>query len=72
MILIITVAVESTATESIMLQKLLEEILLEALTTMLLPCTDVQGSCILAQMFGFCNSTLERRVLNMKRFTNSS
>jgi len=44
MMIFTTVAVESTAAKSIMLQKLLERILLEGLTTMLLPCTSVQGN----------------------------
>lgn len=49
--------VESTAVIPTMLQELLKEILLDSLTTMLLPCTSVQGFCIIAHLFGFCNST---------------
>ena len=52
-----TVAVESTAAESIMLQEILERILLEGLTTMLLPCTSVQGTSIIAHLFENVNST---------------
>ena len=63
MIFIITVAVESTAVMSIMLQELLKEILLEGLTTMLLPCTSAQGICIIVQLFEKVNSTLYCRVL---------
>ena len=58
-----TVAVESTAAESIMLQEILERILLEGLTTMLLPCTSAQGICIIAQLFEKVNSTPLERVL---------
>ena len=58
MMIFITVAVESTAAKSIMLQELLERILLEGLTTMLLPCTSVQGNYIIAQTLVLCNSTL--------------
>ena len=54
-----TVAVESTAAESIMLQEILERILLEGLTTMLLPCTSVQGNYIIAQTCVLRNSTLD-------------
>ena len=53
MMFFITVPVESTAVMSTMLQELLKEILLEGLTTMLLPCTSVQGKYIIAQLFGF-------------------
>ena len=67
MIFFITVAVESTAVMSIMLQELLKEILLEGLTTMLLPCTSVQGVCIIAQLFEKVNSTLCCRVLKSAR-----
>lgn len=63
MMFFITVAVESTAAMSIMLQELLKEILLEGLTTMLLPCTSVQGICIVAQLFEIVNSTRLIRVL---------
>ena len=63
MIFFITVAVESTAAMSIMLQELLKEILLEGLTTMLLPCTSAQGICIIAQLFEKVNSTPSERVL---------
>ena len=63
MMFFITVAVESTAVMPIMLQELLKEILLEGLTTMLLPCTSVQGICIITHLFSFCNSTLVDRVL---------
>ena len=58
MMFFITMSVESTDVMSIMLQDLLKEILLEGLTTMLLPCTFVQGIFIIAQLFAFCNSTL--------------
>lgn len=67
-----TLAVESTEVMSTMLQELLKEILLEVLTTMLLPCTSVQGTCILAHLFAFCNSTLSHRVLIPERFTDYS
>lgn len=67
-----TVAVESTEVMSTMLQELLKEILLEGLTTMLLPCTSVQGICIVAHLFAFCNSTLSHRVLIPERFTDYS
>lgn len=63
MMFFITVTVKSTAVTSIMLQELLKEILLEILTTMLLPCTSVQGICIIAHLFAFCNSTLSGRAL---------
>lgn len=63
MMFFITVAVEATAVMSIMLQELLKEILLEGLTTMLLPCTSVQGICIITHLFSFCNSTLVDGVL---------
>ena len=69
MMFFITMSVESTAVIPIMLQELLREILLEGLTTMLLPCTFAQGFCIIAHLFIFCNSTLARRVLISKRFT---
>ena len=59
MMFFITVAVESTAVMSIMLQELLERILLEGLTTMLLPCTSVQGNYIIAQTCVLRNSTLD-------------
>lgn len=72
MMIFITVAVESTAAESIMLQEILERILLEGLTTMLLPCTSVQGDYIIAQICVICNSTLGRRVLKIARFIKSS
>ena len=72
MMFFITVAVESTAVRSIMLQELLKEILLEGLTTMLLPCTSVQGICIIAQLFETVNSTLYCRVLKSREFTNNS
>ena len=58
MMIFITVAVESTAAESIMLQEILARILLEGLTTMLLPCTSVQGNYIIAQTCVLRNSTL--------------
>ena len=67
-----TVAVESTDVMSTMLQELLKEILLEGLTTMLLPCTSVQGACIVAHLFAFYNSTLSSRVLIPERFTDYS
>ena len=63
MMFFITVAVEATVVMSIMLQELLKEILLEGLTTMLLPCTSVQGICIITHLFSFCNSTLVDGVL---------
>ncbi len=67
-----TVAVESTAAVSTMLQEILKEILLEGLTTMLLPCTSVQGKYSIAHAFAFCNSTLGPRVLKCERFTVDS
>ena len=70
MIFFITVAVESTAVMSIMLQELLKEILLEVLTTMLLPCTSAQGICIIAQLFEKVNSALIRRVLIITKIYN--
>lgn len=66
MIFFITMAIESMAVRSIMLQKLLQEILLEGLTTMLLPCTFVQGIYIIAHLFSFVNSTHIKRVLNLQ------
>jgi hypothetical protein len=51
MMFFITVAVESTAAMSTMLQELLKELVLEVLTTMLLPCTSVQGTLIITQLF---------------------
>ena len=63
MMFFITVTVESTEVMSIMLQELLKGILLECLTTMLLPCTSAQGIHIIAHLFVFCNSTLFDRVL---------
>ena len=67
MMFFITVAVESTAAMSTMLQKLLIEIVLEVLTTMLLPCTSVQGILIITQLFEKVNSTLVTRVLKCCR-----
>ena len=64
--------VESTAVITTMLQELLKEILLDSLTTMILPCTSVQGFCIIAHLFGFCNSTPWQGVLNVRRFTDYS
>ena len=64
--------VESTAVIPTMLQELLKEILLDSLTTMLLPCTSVQGFCIIAHLFVFCNSTPWQGVLNSRRFTDYS
>lgn len=58
MMFFVNMPVESTAVIPTMLQELLKEILLDSLTTMLLPCTSVQGLCIIAHLFGFCNSTL--------------
>lgn len=72
MIFFITVAVESTAVMSTMLQEILKEILLEGLTTMLLPCASAQGICIIAHLFHFCNSTLAWRVLKITKFTDRS
>ena len=63
MMFFITVAVESTAAMSTMLQELLKEIVLEVLTTMLLPCTSVQGTLIITQLFEKVNSTLDCGVL---------
>ena len=68
MMLFITVAVESTATMSTMLQEILKEILLKVLTTMLLPCTSVQGIYNVAQLFANVNSTLHNRVLLFVKF----
>ena len=50
MMFFVTMPVESTGVIQIMLQELLKEILLESLTTMLLPCTFVQGNYIIAQI----------------------
>lgn len=72
MIFYMTVAVESTAAMSTMLQEILKEILLEGLTTMLLPCASAQGICIIAHLFSFCNSTLAQGVLKIKKFTDRS
>ena len=72
MMFFITVAVESTAVMSTMLQEVLKEVLLEGLTTMLLPCTSVQGNYIIAQTLVLCNSTLGLRVLKSVRFTDNS
>lgn len=47
---------ESASIWSTMLQEVLSEILLESLTTMLLPCTLVQGNYIIAHLFDFRNS----------------
>ena len=69
MMFFVTMPVESTGVIQIMLQELLKEILLESLTTMLLPCTSVQGFCIIAQHPHFSNSTLTRRVLISTKFT---
>ena len=69
MMFFITVAVESTAVMSTMLQEVLKEVLLEGLTTMLLPCTSVQGKYIIAQLFEFRNSTPSQRVPNAEGFT---
>ncbi len=58
-------AVESAATLSGMLQENLKEFLRKVLTTMLLPCTYVQGTIIIAHLFAKCNSTREERVLKV-------
>ena len=71
MMFFITVAVESTAVMPIMLQELLKEILLEGLTTMLLPCTSAQGICIIAQLFEKVNSALVWRVLIITKIYKS-
>jgi hypothetical protein len=47
---------ESASIWSTMLREVLSEILLEGLTTMLLPCTLVQGNYIIAHLFDFRNS----------------
>lgn len=70
MISFITVSVKLTEAMPIILQELLKEILLESLTTILLPCTSVQGIYIIAHMFSFDNSTRSHEVLLSKRFTN--
>ncbi len=63
MMFFITVAIESTAVMSTMLHEILSGILLDVLTTMLLPGTFVPGNVIITHLFEFCNSTLVQRVL---------
>lgn len=72
MMMFTTIAVEPTAAMTIMLQEILTRILMEVLTTMLLPCTSVQGKRIISYRAFVCNSTLLQRVLKMQKLTNNS
>jgi hypothetical protein len=69
MMFFVIVTSKWSAVTSTMLQELLKEILLDGLTTMLLPCAFAQGTSIIAHMFEFVNSTLDLRVLISQIFT---